>query len=213
MNILEKKLVKSYLKIHKPRIYNKLKEDNAHFEFYLMEAMSSMVRQYGDNGVVVLGLILRSGIIKQEFLDNTLVIATKQRHQASVEAVRLLLQFGANPNCKDSHGAGLLDKTIQNGHNEKSMLLINAGADLSYKDPDNLSLLHLAAIYGRLEVARELCKNFLSSGLYINPRDDGGRTPLSWADSMHHNKVKSYIEQCNESLNTHNEYHEYIPLH
>ena len=213
MNILEKNLVKSYLKIHKPRVYNKLKEDNAHFEFYLMEAMSSMVRQYGDYGVAILGWVLRSGDIRQEFLDNTLVIATKQRHQASVEAVRLLLQFGANPNRKDASGAGLLDKTIQNGYNEKSLLLINAGADLSYKDPDNLSLLHLAAIYGRLEVAKELCKKFLSSGLSINPTDDGGRTPLSWASSMHHNKVKSWIEHCNESLNAGNEYHEYMPLH
>jgi ankyrin repeat protein len=58
--------------------------------------------------------------------------------------------------------------------------LIAAGANVKLKDPDGLSLLHMAALSNRLEAAQELIK----AGAPLNDTDKQGYTPLLYASTV-----------------------------
>jgi ankyrin repeat protein len=66
--------------------------------------------------------------------------------------VRLLLEYGADPNTQDEYGDTPLHKAASEGRVEVVELLLVYGADPTVKDEDGRTPLDLARVKGRREV-------------------------------------------------------------
>jgi ankyrin repeat protein len=60
------------------------------------------------------------------------------------------------------------------GKTEAAKLLIDAGADLNYKNADGSTALHTAAVFGNNEIARLL----INAGIDLNSKNNDGASPL-----------------------------------
>ncbi len=67
--------------------------------------------------------------------------------------------------------------------------LLKKGAGVNAKDNADRTPPHLAANYGRQEVAEEL----IQAGADINARDKDGRTPLHWAVDIGNKEIAEFI--------------------
>ena len=138
-------------------------------------------------------------------------LAVKINH---LSFVNLLLDFGANPNCRADYSAGYFTPlTLASENNyfdvlliyltKIASLLIDFGADVAAKDKTGLTTLHLAAKNGCLE----LCNLLISRGCDMNIRDDFGNNSAYWAKKNKHDDV---LEFLNPPLHvTANEYKEF----
>ena len=88
--------------------------------------------------------------------------------------MRELHQHGASINIKDTKGHTPLEHIIINyneGYMECAQYLIEEGESFIHlKCCNGKTLLHLAAIYGRVEI----CTLLLDNGLDVNEKDDMG---------------------------------------
>jgi ankyrin repeat protein len=91
----------------------------------------------------------------------------------SLEAVRLLLDAGADVNARNASGATALLWAA--GHREKSRLLIQHGADVHVRS--KLGKTPVFAIVGRPANA-DLLRTLIDRGVDLNAVDAGGNTPL-----------------------------------
>jgi ankyrin repeat protein len=84
-----------------------------------------------------------------------------------VEAMRLLLEYGADPNACQGGGVTSLHIAAQNGNLQAVLLLLHNGADLRLKNNTGKTALDLAREAGHLEVVEllrtEITKRFRSS--------------------------------------------------
>jgi uncharacterized protein len=109
-----------------------------------------------------------------------------------VEAVRLLLQHGANPNLPNIQGvtpvmaaAGLGSNEIDTRGRFKTVpdqvacidLLVKAGGDVNARDNKGQSALHGAALFGYDDIIKDL----VAHNADINAKDKQGMTPLDSA--------------------------------
>lgn len=85
----------------------------------------------------------------------------------------LLLQHGANPNVRSSHGDTPLSRAVWENAQDLVDLLLAYGADPGFGTSSSLPL-HLAAERGNVEIARAL----LEQGADVNALDVWKRTPL-----------------------------------
>lgn len=77
-------------------------------------------------------------------------------YKGFVEPVRLLLEYGANPNIADANGATALIYATQFNHVEIVRLLIQYEVDTKYKDPNGQAALDYAKQLGLKEISKLL---------------------------------------------------------
>jgi len=110
------------------------------------------------------------------------------------DAVRLLLDRGADPNQQSRH-AQIVVRPIHSaaadgGSTEIARLLLDAGADVNARQPGGFTPLHAAAQVGN----EELVALLLEHGADPDARLDEGRTPADLAREAGHSDVAERIE-------------------
>ncbi|MBI5095131.1 MAG: ankyrin repeat domain-containing protein [Candidatus Hydrogenedentes bacterium] len=106
-------------------------------------------------------------------------------------AVRRMLDNGADPSERDGQGETPLHKAVRQGHSLTVKLLLEHGADADSPDDLGMTTLHWAALSGHQDVAELL----LEKGARANVRDGyaGGLTPLSIAKLMGYEELAETI--------------------
>lgn len=111
--------------------------------------------------------------------------------QAPVQSVRLLLEWGADPNKRQPYEGNtpifLVPTTEQ--RLPKLELLLEAGADVNVQNDEGATPLHVAARHGQFRVAQRLLR--AGADLHIQTRD--GETPLDVARRSNHPHMVSLL--------------------
>jgi cytochrome c len=116
--------------------------------------------------------------------------------RAHTDAVRLLLDEGANPNGASSVGSmgTPLHWAALKGHVEIVGLLLERGADPNLVTPNGTAPLHHAAKGGHLEVAQRLVEH----GADVNALTAIGEPPIHFAKKQQHEALATYLEDHGE---------------
>ena len=139
---------------------------------------------------------LQEVMVRQEFEDapdrgagDTLL--QRAAYWGMENAVRKLLETGANPGERDVTGETPLHKAARRGHANSVRALIESGADVNEMDGYGMSSLHWVALNGRTDLAELL----LSAGADTNVRDYtyASMTPLGVAQMMGYEDVADLI--------------------
>lgn len=151
----------------------------------IIEARPEMLTQYNDDLILaasyegevetVRGLIEMGARVHGEtHRDATFLQAAVVKGHADTASV--LLQTGAPPDADGSESSNNppIRLAVKNGHMEILDMLIEANADVSFRDPNGMSLLHWAAENGSVEIMQTL----LDAGVTVNQVDNDGMTPL-----------------------------------
>jgi ankyrin repeat protein len=89
-------------------------------------------------------------------------------YSGKLEIARVLLHYDANANAKNNRGETPLHQVSQGNYESQSdgvgiaKLLLDCGVDMSSRDENGATSLHLAAWYGKLEIARLLLEHSTS---------------------------------------------------
>ena len=106
--------------------------------------------------------------------------------------VNLLLDFGADPNCRKEQSTGyetpLIIASMKN-YFEIAKLLLDFGADPAARDASGLVGLHYAAREGFVELALLL----IARGCDLNIRDNMGNNASYWAKRNNRNEILQYL--------------------
>jgi cytohesin len=111
------------------------------------------------------------------------------------EAVRLLLDKGADMHVANGEGAMPFHQAAYDGHVEVVELLLERGEEVDVRDWDDRTALHLTAWKDRQDIARLL----IEEGARVNAEDStgGGATPLHYAAALGSLDVASVLlEHC-----------------
>jgi ankyrin repeat protein len=170
------------------------------------EAVSSDWRyQMDDQGETPLSRAFKSGhvalanlILKHEEENRPSKVAELPPLQRAAywgleNAVRRMLDSGADPSERDDHGETPLHKAVRQGHRVTVELLLDHGADADSPDSLGMTTLHWAALSGHQDMAELL----LEKGAHVNVRDEfaGGLTPLSVAKLMGYEELAETLGQ------------------
>ncbi|CAK7352698.1 unnamed protein product [Dovyalis caffra] len=93
----------------------------------------------------------------------------------------------------DVNGEGLRE-AIKNGDTVAVRKLLSEGVDANYRDKQGMSLLHLAALFNRTDIAFIL----MDSGASVNYENAQGETPLDCAPATLQYKMKQKIEESGQ---------------
>ena len=127
----------------------------------------------------------------------------KAAQDGDMEAVRILLDNGADVNKQDDNGHGYipLHWAVFEGHLEIVRLFLDRGADINSHDNNVDTVMYFALNFGKLEFVRdhkysftplhiavqtvnlEIVRLLLDRSADVNVQDDNGDTPLHWAVS------------------------------
>jgi len=121
---------------------------------------------------------LRSAIYLTSYNNNT-------------DAVKALLDEGANPSSQDTDGKTILNTALSllNININVVEMLVQAGVDLSIQDKRGKTALHLAAEKGNIAVTEIL----LAAGAPLDIQDNDGNTPLhSATNKLYHANGRTY---------------------
>ncbi|KAL3586718.1 hypothetical protein D5086_013585 [Populus alba] len=93
----------------------------------------------------------------------------------------------------DVNGEGLRE-AIKNGDTVAVKKLLSEGVDANYHDKQGMSLLHLAALFNRTDIAFIL----MDSGASMNYKNAQGETPLDCAPATLQYKMKQKMEESGQ---------------
>lgn len=108
----------------------------------------------------------------------------------NVELVKLLLEYGADPNSTDQYGDTILGYTITQGYFESAKLLINEGADLNIEDEHGETPLFDAVYMEDLNMVQFL----LDNGAYVNVENSDGQTVLDIAVENKYEEILTILK-------------------
>jgi ankyrin repeat protein len=108
-----------------------------------------------------------------------------------VEAIRVLIEKGANLEAADESGMTPLILASFTGHVQAIRMLIEKGANLEAVDENGMTPLMLASVSGHEDALRVLIEN----GANVEAPDNSGKTPLQNAKSQGHNEVVSLLKE------------------
>ncbi len=146
---------------------------------------------YGDPQTVVRLLELGARVDQRSNNGWTaLMMAAAKNHAA---AARALLQRGANANLPDVYGWTPLMRAAHEGHSDVlQVLLQHASSDLSQRNDQGKTALHLAVIKGHSTPVGLL----LAHGAQTNVTDFAGRTPQSIARTLGREDIATLLGQA-----------------
>ncbi|PON97154.1 Notch [Trema orientale] len=93
----------------------------------------------------------------------------------------------------DVNGEGLRE-AIKNGDTAAVKKLLSQGVDANYQDKQGLSLLHVAAVFNRTEIAFAL----MDSGANLNYKNAQGETPLDCAPATLQYKMREKMKETEQ---------------
>jgi ankyrin repeat protein len=108
------------------------------------------------------------------------------------DAVKKLLERGANVNAQDNDGDAPLHGAAQNGNVELIDLLIDKGADPNLKNKLGGTPLMWAAVYGHEDAARWLIEHGADPSL----KDNDGMTARDWAIKNKRDKLVALLQRA-----------------
>ncbi len=117
---------------------------------------------------------------KESYGITRLMNACSSRHPNKYEIMKLLLQWGADPNATDEGGDNLLMRVLSgySGTRDEldtiAPLLLDHGLDVNTKNRNGKTALWLACFWGRLNLVEFL----IQRGAYIHEVDEATETPL-----------------------------------
>ncbi|TSA32665.1 MAG: hypothetical protein D4R65_09085 [Verrucomicrobiaceae bacterium] len=143
------------------------------------------------NNSAIAELLLADGadVNAKSFKDDTALQLAAMKADASL--ITTLIKHHADVNAKDQRGLTPLHITAI-GEEEKSVLLIAAGAKINARDCDGKTPLYYAADYDELDQVKLL----LLHGADPNARSNGGKKPI---DVTHDNDIKKILSSPNTS--------------
>jgi ankyrin repeat protein len=119
------------------------------------------------------------------------------------QAVRLLIEKGADVNGCDAFGSSALHLASENGHEQVVRLLIENGADVNARDATyEKSPLHYASKYGHEQVVRLLIEKRAD----INAHDADRKTAVHLASQNGHKQVVQLLIEKGADVNACNAY-------
>jgi ankyrin repeat protein len=107
---------------------------------------------------------------------NKITDGKQQSGSDLVNTLRAFLDFGINPNARDSSWT-LLHHAASTGHLGACRLLLASGADVNARTDDQRTALHFAAKDGHADI----CAYLLEAGAKIRARDSEGMTAMAIA--------------------------------
>ncbi|MDD5007115.1 MAG: ankyrin repeat domain-containing protein [Syntrophorhabdaceae bacterium] len=125
--------------------------------------------------------VVSAGELENKLMDEAI------NNQAN--AVRTLIEKGANVNAKDSDGYTALLWAAYYGNTDVVRALIEKGADVNAQNKRKQTPLHLAADKGHTNTARLL----VEKGADVNAKDTFGDTPAITADKQNHPQTAAII--------------------
>lgn len=126
----------------------------------------------------------------------------------NLEAVRFLLEHGAQATCRDRWGFSALEYATEAGQTAAVRLLAGSGADLKGSTTDGRTALHLAAARGSAELVTAL----LAHQPDLEARDAFGETPLQKASLLGRIEAARLLVQAGARVTSVNR-HGRAPLH
>jgi serine/threonine protein kinase len=118
--------------------------------------------------------------------------------KGDVEAVKILLAFGADVNVKDqNNGRTPMSYAAGNGHSDVVKLLLQAGAEVDLPDEDGRTPMSYAAKNGHSHLVTSL----LQTGAKVDAKDLRQRTPISHAAWNGHSDVVKLLLQAGAEVN------------
>ena len=110
-----------------------------------------------------------------------------------VNAVRLLLDNGADVDQANKYGATPVYAACQEGHVDAALLLLDKGADVHKASKSNRTPLHEASYNGHIDVVRLLLAYGADADLDV--KDESGDTPVADAKSQGHKAVVKLLKK------------------
>ncbi|KAJ3106651.1 hypothetical protein HDU96_008145 [Phlyctochytrium bullatum] len=134
--------------------------------------------QVGGESVEILRLLLERGADVHHLGDYGTVVHEAARADDE-KALKLFMEFGADPDARDHRGATALFETARKFSLSSNCIhiLLDAGADVDAQDNDGRTPLAVACIVGCVDVVRIL----IDSGANVNHASADSRTPLHYA--------------------------------
>ena len=113
-----------------------------------------------------------------------------------IDAIRFLLEHGADINARDGHGRTPLHQVARAGSLEMIGLLVENGADMEARDDRGSSPLLVACRVGDCDCVRELVKR----GADIDAIDDEKHTVDYFARANHSVDIRIFMEESRRAL-------------
>lgn len=112
----------------------------------------------------------------------------------NIEIAEILITEGAEIDIKDLEGVTPLQYAISRGKKDHVRFLVEKGAN----DPNGLTLLHYAAVYGDAEA----CQKLINKGVYVNIKDNSNRSPLHLSAEKGYKNIVELLCEYKANINT-----------
>lgn len=169
---------------------------SGHSQRFTDAAIQHLANAARQNQVDAVRCLLEAGIggyIDHQYPDGKTSLSLASRYGHS-QIARLLVEAGADKDCRDRGGKTALMHACEHGHFEAARLLVKTGADKDCSNNDGWTALMYASASGYLQVACLL----VGAGADKDCQDRGGKTALMHASERGHLEVAKLLVGANK---------------
>ncbi len=159
------------------------------------------LRERIDNSVRLVNAFLKGKGDPNHLLDGTPLLSSIAQ-TGHVDAVRLLLDAGANLHSRGPRGSTALWSAVANGRTETVQLLLERGATCDDSDEEGGTILMLAARNGEGDGFPTVVQLLLEAGMDVRARDHSGWTALTCAVESGHEEIARLLIAHGADLTT-----------